>query len=466
MAHIEHPLAWAVAAHRDPDQAARYTRYRRYHDGDHDLSFATPRYESTFGQLFSSFSYNRCAVVVDAHADKLAVETFVAEHEAATEIASDIWMRNMMDQRAGEVHKEAFRAGDGYCIVWPETNLVTIDGAAVPTIWPQKASHIRVHYDDERPGLITLASKAWMLHSKRMRLNLYFPDRIEKYITSTRAHSGIPHAAGAFERYEADGEPWPVPNLWGVVPVFHFANNADTGDYGRSELRDVIPLQNALNKVLTDIILTSELAGFPQKVILGIDGMDPSNQDALKRLEGGLNKIFTIPTGAGDSPVSITEFSAANLIQLVAVAELFDKTISRTSRVPVHFLQMSGDFPSGAALRTAESPFTSKIEDRQVAFGNVWENVMALALRQAGMENTEGLRVVWKPAAPMTPDESWNLAVAQKAAGMPFAAILREMGKSQDEIDQIMLDKDAAVEQAMRAFDGGAFAGDQSEDAA
>lgn len=438
------PLRWAADAFKDKTLADRYGLYRRYAAGDQDLAFATPKYAATFGTLFREFSYNRCAMVVDAIADRLQVERFNVERVAgADETAGDLWRRNRMDGRAGEVHKDALRGGDAYLIVWPETGDALGDGAAFPQFWPQKPEQVRVRYDDERPGKITMAAKTWTLSDKRRRVNLYFPDRIEKYVTRARSTT---LNAEALERYPIAGEPWPVPNPWDVVPVFHFANNAGTGEHGGSELRDVVPLQDALNKVLTDLLLASELAGFPQKVILGLDAGDPNVQEGLRRLEAGLNKIFTIPFDPGGQPPNIDEFSAANLPQIVAVVEMFDKLISRVSRVPVHYLQMSGDFPSGRALRTAEAPFVSKIEDRQTAFGNVWEDVMHLALRMAGVADPGMLTTVWKSAAPLSEEDEWDLALQKSAVGLPIEQILREVGYDEEEIATIVAEKTAVAE--------------------
>lgn len=453
-------LEWAAEAFRDSRLNDRYKRFRRYASGDQDLAFATPKYAATFGKLFAAFQYNRMEGVIDAHADRLQVERFTAEQEAVAELAGELWARNRMDQRAGEVHKEALTTGDAYVIVWPETGEALGEDAALPQLWPQRAEQVRVRYDEERPGQIILAAKTWTLGDGRRRINLYFPDRIEKYVTSSRGAGGLPTSAAGLERVAIDGEAWPVPNPWGVVPVIHFANNAGTGQSGTSELRDVMPLQDALNKVLTDLILACELAGFPQKVILGLDSGDPAVREGLQRLEAGLNKIFTIPFDGGGEAPSIAEFSAANLPQLVAVVELFDKLISRVSRVPVHYLQMSGDFPSGRALRTAEAPFVSKIEDRQVAYGNAWEDVMGLALRQAGIADPGTLSTVWKSAAPLSQEDAWDLAQIKAGIGLPLPQILRETGYTEGQIEQIQSEREtqqeSATAQFARAFNAGA----------
>lgn len=435
MGWMDDPLKWAVDSLDNHKKHAHYEKYEHYYEGHQPLAFATPKYAQTFGTLFRAFAYNRCAGVVDAHADRLQVLGIRSMDESITEAARLIWEHNRMDKRAGEIHRHALLCGDSYLIVWPEA------GTNEPQLWPQEAENIRVVYDEDRPGLIVLAAKGWRIEDDRMRINLYYPDRIEKWV-SVRPIERYNKTDVQFVPWEVAGEPWPVPNPWMEVPIFHFANNADTGAYGRSELCDVVPLQDALNKVLTDLLLASELGGFPQKVILGLDADDEQVREGLRRLEAGMNKIFSIPfDGDGKAP-SIAEFSATNLEQMREVVQLFDTLISRVSRVPVHYLQMTGNFPSGRALRTAEGPFVAKIEDRQRAFGNVWEDAMSLALRMAGMADPGPLDAVWETATALMDEDKWDLAILKGSAGLPLAQILREMGDyEEDEIDKIMQDQ-------------------------
>ena len=43
----------------------RYEKAERYYDGDHDLAFATEKFQNTFGTLFREFALNLCPVICD-----------------------------------------------------------------------------------------------------------------------------------------------------------------------------------------------------------------------------------------------------------------------------------------------------------------------------------------------------------------------------------------------------------------
>src|ERR1043166_2557244 len=56
--------------------AERYAKAERYYNGQHDLAFATEKFQNTFGTLFREFALNLCPVICDAVKDKLRVVGF------------------------------------------------------------------------------------------------------------------------------------------------------------------------------------------------------------------------------------------------------------------------------------------------------------------------------------------------------------------------------------------------------
>jgi hypothetical protein len=472
-------LKWAVDAFHD-DRGALYRTYRDYLEGRHPMLFPTDEYRRAFGTTMRNFFYNRCATVVDAHADRMRVQGFGSSDEdeyrarryrgeqvtrdtaTIAQRAQQVWDANQMDVREGQIDKEAFAMGDGYLLV--EQDQETGD----PYLWPQRADEIRVRYDDTKPGRIELAAKAWIDEDQHVRLNLMFRDRIEKYRTAQKSISGMPTRPEAFVPYTPDGEPWPVPlNLDDTVPLFHFANNGDVNSYGVSELRDVLPLQDDLNRTL---IQQGAAGAFGIKAIwllLNYDPQDTASQEALANFKMGLNSILTIPPNQpGEAPPEVAEFSHADMRMYDMIAEKSDIRISRVSRVPVHHLTMTGDFPSGEALRMAEAPFVSKITDRQKSMGSTYASAIEYALRLQGVPVEPGdLRVNWAPASPLSERESWEMVMQKVTVGMPFRAALRELGYEPEQIDQIMQDREDERAANQRAFDSGMVPLGMGEDA-
>ena len=241
-----------------------YLMYGRYYRGDQRLAYATTKFRNTFGNLFYSLTDNLSALVVDSIADRLIVTSYGVEDgvQELGEESWEIWQRNRMDANAGMVHREALRSGDAYVLVWPDRQ-----GRAV--LWPQAAVNVTVYWDEDNPSRLEWAAKLWMDGEHRIRLNMYYADRVEKYVTRMKAE-GVPEKARSFEPFATPGEAWPLPNPWGEVPIVPFNNNAWIASFGTSELANVIPLQDALNKTLCDQLVAQEYAAYPQRYATGI----------------------------------------------------------------------------------------------------------------------------------------------------------------------------------------------------
>ncbi len=413
-------------------RAGQYQLYRNYYDGDHRLVFATDKFRSAFGSLFRAFADNLCDSVVDSCADRLIVTGFAVEEGAGT-AAGDawaIWQANRMDQRAAEAHSEALTSGDAYVIVWPDA-----DGQ--PTIYPNSAANVTVRYDPETPGRVLWAAKVWPDEDGRLRLNMYYPDRIEKYITRNKT-SALPTSSSTFDPYEFPGEPWPLDNPYGQVPAFHFANSGRVGGFGRSELANVVPLQDALNKSIADMLVAMEYVALPQRWATGLEvEIDEATGRPKAPFVPGADRVWAV--GAPDARFG--QFDPANLVQFLDVQEKFRKEIATVSRTPLHFLiPPAGVWPSGEALRAAESSFLAKVANRQVMFGNAWEDVLRFALRVAGKRVAQ-LSCQWKDPTPRADLERAQVGLMKHQLGASQKQILGELGYSPQEIEQMLQDR-------------------------
>ncbi len=438
----------------------RYARTARYYNGDHDLAFATEKFANTFGSLFREFALNLCPAVCDAVRDKLKVEGFSISSPHVSEDSSNtrgaltdvratdtIWHRNRMDLRAGEVHKEALKNGDAFVIVWPDA-----DGNAA--IFPNAASSITVEYDEEFPGKIVWAAKFWRTRDKHTRLNLFYPDRIERYITSkpsegvlpdikdfvpfvgTQPRVSSPHVSKGLENDalphgRATDTTWTVPNPYGVVPVFHFANNASIGTFGRSELEDAMPIQDGMNKSVLDMLVAMEYSSFRQRWIAGIE-IDYDNEgNVVPPFKQGIENLWVTT----NPDARFGDFDAANLEQFLKVKDGFRIDMGSVTGTPLYYLLPHGrGFASGDAIRKAESRFLAKVRDRQKTFGQAWADVMQFALKIEGRGDVL-LTTKWEDAARLTEKEMLENLLLKKQLGLSSSEALKEAGYGVTESD-------------------------------
>ena len=154
--------------------------------------------------------------------------------------------------------------------------------------YPNRAANVTVVTDDDSPGRVLWAAKQWLTNDKHIRLNLFYPDRIEKYISNANRkacflmrRSFVPLAGPKSQvqsprSSEAHLGTWDmglgtIANPYGIVPVFHFANNADLGMTGRSELEAAMPVQDGLNKSVLDMLVAMEFSAYRQRWAAGIE---------------------------------------------------------------------------------------------------------------------------------------------------------------------------------------------------
>lgn len=366
-------ITWALA--QFAARRAEYARARDYYDGHHKLAFATEKFRSAFGSLFKAFADNLCPCVVETVKDRLKLDGFTVGGRAQG-VADEIWRRNRLKVRAGQVHLDGLIEGDAYVIVWP-------DKEGVPVFYPNRGSAVCVEFDEEEPGYIIRAAKAWPTADKRYRLNLYFRDRIEKYVTREQVQGGMPDKATAFVQYGVEGEAWPLPNPYDKVPVFHFGNRASIGCLGISELREAIPVQDALNKSVCDMLVAEEFYGFPQRYAIGLEEMTEAEaKERYQLVAGGV-------WGSTSKDTQFGQFQPADISKFILVSESFRKEMARVSRTPLHYFSLEGAFPSGEALKTAEAPLNDKVVDRKEIWGGVWGDAMRFALQIAGKGDHE-----------------------------------------------------------------------------
>ena len=449
-------ITWAV---KEITKRARdIDLFQRYYRGEHRPAYATEKWESAFGQVFRKFRDNLCPAVVNTKSDRLQITGFDTGNESTDAKAQDIWTANRMDRRAGEVHTGALRDGDAFVIVWPGK-----DGQ--PKFYPQRAERMAVRWSEDEPGLVEIAAKCWPVESyeekSKWRLTLYYPDRIERYITRQEMTSSSPDLPTKDDSWMEFSDPdvqlddtsrgWLLKNDYAQVPVFPWNNDAMTGEYGRSELQDVIPLQDALNKTVADSLIAGEFAAVPQRWATGLEvPIGADGRPVQEPFEAAVDRIWNNPNANG----RFGQFEAANMQGFVTTADGYRAEIARVSRTPLHYLLLSGQFPSGEALRAAEAPLMAVVSDRQIGFGNSWEDAMLFALKIAGA-NADSISANWKDTTSVADSEKLDGLTKKAALGVPNDQLWKEMGYDDDQVKDFTEKADQRAADARAAFGAG-----------
>ncbi len=369
-------------AQDEADRQSNYRTFRDYYDGEHLYQLTDRMLEFLELDANVKFDLNYLPIPIDILQERLRVTGFDAENDQGGDegVFWQWWTDNRMDAVQGDVHHAMLRDGDTYALVgWDNEN-------EMPTITHEAAydgtNGMMIVYDEERRGIITAAVKRWRIengpNTGSTRINVYLPDFIYKYIVGSKTQE--------FIEFDENGNelPWPLPWLDSDgrpvgVPVVHFRNNAGGYDFGKSELKDLIPVQDALNKAAIDEIAGADIEGFSLITLSG--GQAPADD-----LKIGPRRVIHAPEGTWSS------IAAGDLQNLTRLVTAYIVRMAQMSRTPLSYFQVTGAVASSDTQKADDTGLVSKAESRSVETGNAWEDVMIIgrklhnAFGDGGME--------------------------------------------------------------------------------
>ena len=434
-------------------KATLYDLLWRYYDGDHPLKYTAERLREVFNKLDVKFIENWCAVVIDAAMDRINLTGFqVADNEAATDALNDAFTATELNLDSDDAHLAALVCGEAFIIVWKDE-----ESDAIQAFY-NDSRQCHVEYDPSNPRKKLWAAKWWLDAEEKYRLTLYYPDRLEYYVSDKKAEDVT--NANAFVPAEVPS----ADNPFGVVPVFHLRRDRRKV---QSELSSVLTTQDAVNKLLSDMMVAAEFGAFRQRYVIA--------QAEPGRLKNAPNEIWAIPGGdGGGQPTSVGEFEQTDLGGYLTAIDKLSAAMAIITRTPKHYMFAQGGDPSGDALIAMEAPLNKKVDRYIERFTATWRKVAAFiaALQGVSLEETDITPLFDNPTT-VQPAAQATIRQASVGAGMPLATVLRDEGKDDAYLDQMKKDAQeerrqqqatlaAAMVAAQRRFDQG----DADEDGA
>jgi len=362
----------------------------------------------------------------------------------------EVWRRNKMRVESRWIHTEAMVKGDAFVIVLPDT-----EGDA--GIYPQISEQCAILYDEIDPREKVVALKWWIdyhadTEKSWVRANLYFDDRIERYITQAE-RDVFEEDFDKYIEYTEEGE-FSTAHKVGEVPMFQFSPGYDlTAGLGRSDLADATGLIDTINKTLLDMLVSSEYTAAPQRWATGVEvPLDPQTGEPMQTYRSGADRLWTAPS----EDARFGQFTPGDLSNYSSAVDTLVEHLSFVTRTPSYSLMKEVQYPSGEALRSAEAPLRSRVSDHQDAFGQVWIEIMAAALFLDGveveLEDQVELEPDWLPVnAPYATAELLaELKVKGEVLGVPEEMLWREAGYTAEDIAEM---KDMREEESTLGVD-------------
>lgn len=414
----ETPADWAdYLSLKLTSQANEAEQMNDYYEGRHAMLFSQDKFRRAYVELIGRFADNFCSLIVDSVAERLAVDGFrMTGDPEADRDAWDIWQRNDMDARSSTAMVESLVAARSFATVWGDD-----DGN--PIIELEDASELIVHYGsgtDKRTPEVAL--KRWVDEWGVWHARLWTPMSSYK-MTGTRQ-------LGMWGDYIE------TPNPLGIVPVVELANRPRLRWDPSSELRQIAPIQDAINKVVRDALVASEFAAYPQRWVTGLEiEEDEDGQPKPPPFNPALDRLFQ----AEDASVAFGQFAAADLGNYVKLVDMLVQHLATISRVPFHyFLLNGGQAPSGEAITSAEAGLVAKVRDRQMHFGDAWERVMRLAFRVLDDPRAQAAtaETIWRDPEYRTEGQHVDALLKLRTLAVPVQQLWQDAGYSPVQIER------------------------------
>lgn len=429
---------------------------RAFYSGTQADVYDQKVWEEHFGKNTPQPRDNMCPLAVDTVVSRLTPKAFASRNEEAgdadgTTAAEAVHANRLaksvrFEQVAPEIHREGGKVSRAAVLVG-----VNSKGKAV--FYPQAGDTFHFEYDEEQPDQTRFVGRVWTVGGS-IRVNLHYPDVTLRFITNSDNWNSLPKTGAAFRPYNDDGKDAAIENPMGRVGMFEFSLE-------KSDLQPLYRLQPALDLALCDLLVLSHIAGHPQRYITGAtlddDTMPPLGTSTTTTALA--EEFFGTQTGIGDraQPGEVTlesgpaktwfvedpnarvgQLSAAELEGTLRLIDNIRMAMLRDTSIPPHMALMhTGHFPSGKALRTAESQFVAKVLERRMSWGNVWEDVFSFAVQAEMSHNEQGeftslaeaplFELVWD--SPFTEEglSPEDALLGLINMGVPMSIILSEM---------------------------------------
>lgn len=404
----------SILTHLD-ERAHTLANLDKYYRGEQALAFLTPEARTAVGSRFGRLSTNVCRLAVTSLGERLRVTGFRVDGNPSLALWGR-WQAQDLDQRAALVHREALTLGRSYVTVWAAP-----DGS--PSVSVDSAHQVAVQRDPGTRDVIR-AVKRWE-DATGTNAVMFEPDKITKYRAESKGATIL-----GFKVTEV------LPNPLGWVPVVEFANADRIQADGVSEMADLIPLVDALNKLLADMLVASEYYARPRRWATGIEHVDDDEGKAVNPFPESNRMLLSEDPASRFGQLPGSDLAAYDK----AVAVISSQVMAVTS-LPSHYLGVTtAQPPSADSLRASEAALTAKAEARQATFGRAWEMVgrLMVAVDTGRDPDAVECQVQWAdPATRSVAQEADSVVKLFQSGLLPASYALARLGYDDDEVAAI-----------------------------
>ena len=403
----------------------------RYVNGGQPLKYSTERLKETFDKFTAHFEINWCTVIVDSSLDRMELNGFHTDDDTANAKLVELFDSLHLATQSDDAHHGALSVGSAFVIVWQ-------DEAGELELYYNDPRICHIFYDSSNPNKKTYAAKMFVRDDRRTEITLYYPDRLEHWITNS-----VSKETAKANDFELDAETGTEQNTFGVIPVF--------GLFTPSEIVKVTTIQDAINKTFADMMVAGEFGAFPARYII--------SQSESGDMKNAPNEIWWIPSGDGQGQgASVGQFAATDLKNYLEAMDSLANSMAIITRTPKHYMMTTGANISGEALIAMESPLVRKVKKHKMRFDVSWQNIAQFMLHLSNITiEASKIEPVWERVESVQPKTEAETRLIAINTGIPLTTQLKREGWTEQEIKelekQIAADKENSQTLAQAVLD-------------
>jgi len=356
-------LRW-LDTQRATERLENYTTYDSYYNGYQDVNIPSQVFKALASELGTRL--NLCRIVVDTPVSFMIGDNGIgieviennSRGDSGERFLYDVYEENMLlDEEMIKLLTIMGKKGDVFTKLYiDEDDKIRIQVLRPELVFPRYESS---DYSKMQYCAIKWFDEDTNSEGRRWKAQVFFDDHVDYY------ELGDSQQDAGSTMWQTEQAQWEFvsseDNPLGFIPILHYKNTIDDLEYGVSDLLVMLDLQDAINKTITDMLLTMDNQSFQRLVIFGAQA--PKGQELT--LEPG--KITEVPNENGRldviNPSEIKPF-------LDAIDDLIDRVCEVTEMPRLAFSRPEGFPVSGYALRIRTLPLERKCRRKMMVAGN------------------------------------------------------------------------------------------------
>ena len=342
---------------REHARIHNYQIFSNYYNGEHDIDIPKKIKAALESELGTVLNY--CPLIVNTSVDYIAggkITVEVPDSEDAEAFLNDVYDQNgLLTKEMMKTITVMGKKGDVFLKLFVENKKIKIRVIRPDICFPR-------YKTDDYMEMIYCAIQWWDDGDKfddsikpKMKAQVFRPERVDFYELES---ADDPRDMA----WESQATHWQLvkteKNPLGFIPIIHIKNTVDDMEFGVSDLHPMLPLQDALNKTITDMLLVMDQQAWQRVYLFG----SQSPKGLEHTVAPGMVTEVSDPQGHLDviQPSAIEPFVKAML-------DIVDHIMTITSTSKVNIMKPDSPLPpSGYALRIHFIP-TERKADKKLA---------------------------------------------------------------------------------------------------